>query len=713
MRTTSCARLALVAPRPTWTGRLRKQAGTRLKQAELKYLVRGADRSSVFFDAGRSGVAMSLDDQNTVHAANTELAKLGSGILNNGGTYKQVQALMRKSGLGEEQWPPELVQAVQAWRKTQRALNAERVQVLLSKQPADIKLDGETVASTTETIATLSQLVAAGGELSQALAEIQKLAEEARKKAEEAAKSATDTVSAAGHTAKSTDTKPATDTAAASSTAITAAAWVNGIGSGVDGIAGMVQMVQAAIEFYTVLTDDEMPGRKKFLALLGVSLDALGAAARTGKDAMQMAKDFGGTAVHDLMARVVPGLNIAVASIELAKSSKKLAESMDGLNKAGAVKRDALASFAGDDGDEAAVNVFSNDKRAAKTKVAKSGVETGANAIELSGAIATTAGGAHGAAAGAALSISAGTIKLGSKVIFAGIDWSAAQKAKKTLEEAKAGNYQAQVEVFDDLNFYAKMYLAIMVKEKNPQAAKYLVNQGIEEGDLDGATSLGILRDHLMESAEQSNDLDVDDTMISKIVGAGGKAVDKLRDMSGEDWLKAGATFVLAGGVLAPITLSLLDFAEKGLSLLYDPTASYDIGAFPYPGVATWPAAWEAARDEHRANGMLKGDDGLDAALTRAAAADKAAAPPARSPTDRAAMLALRKPLQEAIEATMDVIARSYSAKFQAYQPGLLPKKDAARAGLQVHGVAADRGDAGAGGLPEAVRRALARPGQG
>jgi hypothetical protein len=647
-----------------------KAAGDALKEATLKYQVRGLDRSSVFFDAGRNGVALSEEDRRKAFEANAMLLKMGCDILNSGGSYKQVQELMAASGIPEEAWPPQLVQSVQAWRKTQRALTEERVRSLLAKKPKGLP-ESPVERDTLDAVSTIFK---DSGEFAEALREIAEKAEEAAKKAEEAA-TAADAISSGREAA--TTASEATESVEATTKAVTAAAWVNGVGSGLDGLLGLAQIVQGAKEFFELATDEEMPDRQRALAMLGAALETLGGMARVAKDGMQMAKDFGPEALKQQMAKVIPGLGIAVAAIEFAKSTKELGESIDSLNKASVLKRDALASFARDDGDEAAVNVFANDKSGAKVRVAKSGVETGANAIELSGAIATTAGGAHGAAAGAALSITAGVIKVGSKVVFAGIDWSAANKAMKKIREAQAGNYQAQVEVFEDSNFYAKMYLAILVKDGNPMAQKYLVNQGLQEGDLEGPTGLAILRDVLLTTAKQSNDLEVDDTLIGKMMGLGGKVVDGMRELTPADVAKGAATFVIAGGILAPVTLTLADYARKAATPAYDPEARYTVPEFVAHEVAGWPDTWAQAKALHIEHGLLDSATGLGAALTKAANASKAVAPDARFPAGQDEMVAaVRKALIEAIEATKAAMELAESVQLQAYLPGsMLPTK--------------------------------------
>ena len=692
-------RSAANASAPTAADRTQASAaGATIKASTEKYMVRGAARSSVYFDAGRNGVVMSLDDQNASYAANDKLVKLGMNILNNGGSYAKVQELMAGTGLGEESWPPQLVQSVQAWRKTQRALNDERArewaQKNILKDPSGTSITDpeglEQLKSAREMLDSGVGIMKDAAELAEIVREYQEKLEEARKKAEELAAASAEALgdavkdTAAKGADASETAKKATEPTAEATKAISAAAWANGIGAGINGLLGLVQIVQGGLDFYAALTDDEMPGREKMVALLSASLDALMGATRTAKDGMQMAKDFGGTHIAEVMAKVIPGLNIAFAGMECAKSMIEVAEGLETLSKARGLKRDAQADFAKEDGDEALLNVASNDSGAAKTKLAKSSVEAAANFIELGGAIAGTAGGAHGAAAGAALSITAGAIKLGSKVIFAGIDFASAKKAMNTIKDAQAGNYQAQVEVFEDSNFYAKMYLAIMVKEGNPIATKYLVNQGLEEGDLDNATSLGILRDLMLESSEQSNDLEADDTVIGKMVEAGSKVLevggdiaDGLRSLTKEDVAKGAATFVLAGGVLAPVTLTLMDFVKKNTGPIYDPDAKYPTVGFQGIDITDWPGRWEQAKATHVEHGLLPDATGLGATLTKAAKADAEAARAMALPNnepDRAKII--RVALTAAIEAMKAVAALTETVKLRGFDAGsTMPKK--------------------------------------
>lgn len=157
-----------------------------------------------------------------------------------------------------------------------------------------------------------------------------------------------------------------------------------------------------------------------------------------------MAKDFGGPTVQETMKKVIPGLSIAIASVELADLVWDLIKSSDKLHKANLSKRDGQVEFSKEDGDEAKLLAMKNDKKTSEINVAKKSIKVTANTIELGGAIASTAGGGHGAAVGAGMSATAAAMNIASKVIFSGIDFAQAKKAMKTLEAAQAGSYQAR-----------------------------------------------------------------------------------------------------------------------------------------------------------------------------------------------------------------------------------------------------------------------------
>ena len=545
-------------------------AGEAIKGIIGKYQVRDMNRASIFFDAGINGVPMTQDEQKQAQAEMDKLAQIGSDILNNGGTYKQVKTMMAASGLTEEFWPPQLVQSIQAWRKTTRALQDERVRKIVENQQSG------SGGFSTDSVMQAMQLIASGTELKSSINELNKPDESDKSGLLDAA-------------AKSTEVGK------------TVADWLNGAASGVSGSLSVLELLESGKDLFKVVTDENKDARDKFLESLEISLDALAQSLGGVVAGLNMAKDFGGTAVTELMKKVVPGVCVAAAGVELAIALKDLGKNVATLKNTRSEKNEGYAQFLTDGVDEATLGVMSNALSAERTKVVKSGIKTGTATIELGAALSNTFGGAHGAAAGAGLSVVAGAINLGSKVIFTGIDWGKAKKAKKMLDEARAGNMQAQVEIFEKSNFYAKMYLAILVKAESPLAKKYLVDRGIEEGDLDKPQSLEILRDVMLEAADQVNDQEVDDNLARALTG------------------KVGDFAAWTGNK----TIELKDRAVRLGVAEYDPKANYAAPTFKDVAPDKWVSTWTAGKKILVERGLIDEATGITKALEKAAAACK------------------------------------------------------------------------------------------
>ena len=67
------------------------------------------------------------------------------------------------------------------------------------------------------------------------------------------------------------------------------------------------------------------------------------------------------------------------------------------------------------------------------------------------------------------------------------------------------------------------MYICVLCQEGNPLAKKFVLQRGIEEEDLDGAMSIKILRDALLQSADQKGENDIEDNWLLENPGTVGK----------------------------------------------------------------------------------------------------------------------------------------------------------------------------------------------
>lgn len=592
------------------------QAAQSLKGAVEKYQVRGMNRASTYFDAGRNGVPISPADAMQAEAATRRIAELGIDILNNGGTYRQVKQLMAETGLTEEFWPPQLVQAVQAWRKTSRALQEEKLRKAHAKSASGQPFTSDDVGNVLESIASIV---------------------EGHKAIQEANAPKDEKPDTAGLIEKLATDPEATKT-------ITE--WLGGVaGAGAGGVT-VVQLFMTIKEMYDAGKEDT-PAMEKALKELELASEALTKMLSVTKVGMNFAGQLAGGALQHSMNSIVPGIGIAVAGAELGLALKDLGKASRTLHQTRGEKREALAQFANDDVDEAMINAMTNAMGAESTKVAKNSINVATKGMRLGGSIASTAGGHYGVAASAGITVLASGVDGTSRVIFSGIDWGKARKAKKLVEEAQAGNMEAQVEIFEKSGFYAKMLLAISVKEGGALAKKYVVDRGLEEGDLDKPQSLEILRDAMLDHAEQKNDQEIEDNLLMHFAGRPGKVL-------------VGAAKSLGSGVV-----NLKERAQRGVTKEYRKVPVGTLPKFDPAAPAAWAEAWESGKATLIANGLIDQSTGLTGALKKAAHAD----------VDMSGQLPDREKLMVAVDAMNEVVSLSIGANPVAFEAQGSPKR--------------------------------------
>ncbi len=402
--------------------------------------------------------------------------------------------------------------------------------------------------------------------------------------------------------------------------------FMNGAVQGVAGVTSVMDLMKTIAEMYKTGKEGSLD-LQTALKQLDLAMEGLAKGLGAALSGMNMAKDFGGDAVKELMKKIVPGLGLAVAGVEFANALKDLAKKSVTLHQQRGTKNEGLAMFVTDDVDEPMLYAMNNALHAERTKVAKASIKVGTSGMEVAGNAATTFGGHFGAAAGSAISITATGIDMGSKAIFSGIDWGKANKAKKMLAEARAGNMEAQIEIFEHSNLYAKMFLAISVKEGSPLAKKYIIDRGIEEGDLDKAQSLEVLRDAMLNAAEQSNEQETEDSLVLHFGGTPGKAL--------------ASGIKSAGNKLTGAKDRVVRLTTK----TYKPAAKNDAVRFT-SDPDQWAETWESAKETHIANGLLDESTGIGDALTKAAKAAKAVTGTASKETLLAAIDAMNQALQ-------------------------------------------------------------------
>jgi hypothetical protein len=127
--------------------------------------------------------------------------------------------------------------------------------------------------------------------------------------------------------------------------------------------------------------------------------------------------------------------------------------------------------------------------------------------------------GPHGKVVSTGISVVGTAIEYGGKVYFANVDFNRASSAKQTLLRAQAGSTVDRLLVFENCAVYAKMYIAILAKEKNKLAEEFIIKRGYTESDIaKEEVSATILREFLMKDAKQ---VDERETTDSRLVATG------------------------------------------------------------------------------------------------------------------------------------------------------------------------------------------------
>ncbi len=299
--------------------------------------------------------------------------------------------------------------------------------------------------------------------------------------------------------------------------------------------------------------------------------------------------------VCPILAAVGSGFDLAAVCKELHDICKEREIAID------QQKLNELNFFSGQNTDKAMLGALRNEKNARNRQRTKKRVEVAGKAVSFAGdAIGTgtmvdPTGGT--AITGATLKVIGKGIEFGNKLVFAGIDWSIATKAMKTLDEAQAGNPVARVEIFKECGLYAKMYICVAARDGSPVAKQYIIDRGLTEGDLTRPMVLKILREKLLKKSDQKDE--------SKNTDLGGVLVE---NVMGSETRKVGNR--------------LVDKIHEGMESLGKklrtrfPGPPYVAGAWtpPSPSELT-KAEWDAEKRKAIENGLAMVDEGLGKAL--------------------------------------------------------------------------------------------------
>ncbi|MGF1579365.1 MAG: hypothetical protein ACFCD0_08390 [Gemmataceae bacterium] len=206
----------------------------------------------------------------------------------------------------------------------------------------------------------------------------------------------------------------------------------------------------------------------------------------------------------NVLAQMCPILGAVSASIDTAVFFDGFRKTLEAHDVVCKELDEAKQLFAVKGGrDKALVNALINERESLKKQAVQKGIHTVGRGVVAGGAIADASGAA--APAGAVIKAAGKTIEVLNKVVFSQINYAVAQRAMKTIAKAREGDPQARLKVFEHSAQYAKMYIVDLVRREHPLAKKYLVDRGLQEGDLTNPMGLKILREAMLDKAGQAS----------------------------------------------------------------------------------------------------------------------------------------------------------------------------------------------------------------
>lgn len=455
------------------------------------------ERSKFFFDklyTAQNPYEKPLGDDDEPMLSGMEATDLmlarGREILALGGSYKDVEDLLQKTGVPRDWWPAELLEEQQAWRKTTASLQHQELEKQFEEKQKkqDKSISIKDLTSVVETVGSDAPEVMSS--ILDALKKNDALAE----------------------------------------------AIGNQLGVISNLVGGSVNLANL-FQSIPIGSGDGVEKTKSSEVNEGVDtgieiVSQIGGALSNILDVVKESGSLGEEALKMFTDKVLPGIALANCGIDLIKTGKALVQHKVAKGEARDLQQLAKEQQGrGDRRDGGALsNTMSNEKGAMSKQLAKDGVKLFTKLLEGTGELASLLGGAHGAVAKAGLTITATTISLGSSAVFTGIDWNQARKAKEMLEEARAGNPVARVQIFKESNLYAKAYLVTLAKDGDSLAVQYIVNKGIDEKALSNkALSEKILTEALLKMSGQVNDQEVPDSLFEAMTGGLKEMYDGLK----------------------------------------------------------------------------------------------------------------------------------------------------------------------------------------
>ena len=292
-------------------------------------------------------------------------------------------------------------------------------------------------------------------------------------------------------------------------------------------------------------------------------------------------------------AQVVPGLGLAIHVFKLIDAIKETAKSAmltAKTQRLGVTSDQQNATGQRQDGGTT-TGSLKKAEQSQKEYTGRKGLEVFTESVHVTAEAVKLSG--VSAPAGYGLTATAHGIELAGGMVFDGIDWGHAKVAKKLLDDARAGSMIAQQLLFEKCETYAKLYLAILVREGDPLGKKYIEDRGITQDSLDKPTSVWLLGEALRDAVQKEDDTEIDDNLAKHLAGPLGKLAGRMKD-----GVVDGVTFVVEKG-------------RQALSEDYDPKWK------PAQAASLDPKVWAEIKASAVDDAGLRNDaSGITAALT-------------------------------------------------------------------------------------------------
>ncbi len=441
--------------------------------------------------------ALTPQELNDIQAAIAKAMANAEKIRDMGGTPEQMESAF--GGIPKQWWPPRFVMELQAWRRVHRLVQAEEVarEALLSKH---------------------------GGKGTSALREAGKALwvslQFAAKQAQFAFTVSNDVQSA--HDAIH-DVDPTAPSNAGE-------AFINVIKATHSDVLQTVSDVADGYDAMTSSDPEELLQQKKTvhnkLDSAASTLGKIGSGTKTVFDTGDTIWNNTIKAVDDERrfsealigsssgGSFAPGLGLALALLNLANTIRKLVEERAWRKEAKGLANEEYLRRRQDGQSWDNFIRGGNLARAFNQEVDRRDQNIGETKFELVLASMDVAAASFGVASGtgfadaasAIISVTKAGIEVVGKIVIANIDFNNLDAARQTLKKARAGDMVSQQLIFRQSAYYAKMFIALLAKDGDKLAVKFLVDRGYSESDLKREdVSIAILRDALVNLAGDSN----------------------------------------------------------------------------------------------------------------------------------------------------------------------------------------------------------------